>query len=142
MRPTILTVRASSVAEVRAFLVCQRELEALKKKHAAACAALAAFAPDYNAKLEAAHAAVKGRRVKCGPFDLYGWHPTRTPQALADAVGREAFVALGGVIGESFDIEPAIFDALVIDEKVSPSLAAAVVRYAPKFHKPEPLIIP
>jgi AICAR transformylase/IMP cyclohydrolase PurH len=142
MRPTIQMVRTSSVAEVRAFRAEQRQLAALKKKYPAAFTALDELAVPYNAKREAAHAVLKARRVGCKPFELYGWHPTWTPKAFADAVGRDAFVAFGGVIGESFEIDHAVFEALVADEKVSPEVAAAVVKFSPKFHTPEPLSIP
>jgi hypothetical protein len=142
--PEVKSVAPSRIPQVAAVTKAIAAYKAWQKKHPDAAAELLELADEYNAKLKAADAVVRELRVTSGPFELFQFARKDNAQALYDAVGRQKFTALGGVLKtvDELSIDRARFDGLVAEGKVDEDVVAAVVSFGPKFHTPDPITLP
>ena len=72
-QPEPKSLAPSKVPEVKAFLKCAEELQAMRELFPVVFTKLDELALRYNATLAAAAEATKVQRISCGPFDLYSF---------------------------------------------------------------------
>ena len=142
--PPIERLAPSRVTEVSALVKAADALEAWKAKHPEAAAELVELAGLYNPALKAAQKVLKLRLVSCGPIELYQFRRKDNAQVLLDAVGRQKFPSLGGVLKpvEELSIDRERFDLAVAQERVDAALVAKVVKFEPAFHAPDEIVLP
>jgi len=147
--PTIEGVAPSKIPAVKAFMKALDAIRELEEQYPDAFEKFRALAAVHNLCGEAASKVVRSlctaeRGVTTGPWDLYQYRPKYDAAVLYEAVGRQKFVAMGGIIAspETRDIDKERFVALVAAETVPPELAARVTTYTPIFHEPKPIFMP
>jgi hypothetical protein len=138
------SVAPSKIPEVKAFLKAAGELAELRALFPIVFAKLDAIAIQYNAALKAAEAVTKERRVSCGPFELYSFSRKFDGDALYEAVGRQKFAAMGGVLEpvELRTVDKERYLALLVQGKIAEDVDAKVLSLTPSFHKPAVLSVP
>ena len=147
--PPIEGVAPSKIPAVKALMKVLDSMRELEETYPEAFEKLRALVPVHNASLAAASKVVRSlctaeRGVTSGPFDLYQYQPKYDAAVLYEAVGRQRFVASGGVIAapETRLIDKERFLALVAAETIPTELAAKVTSYTPFFHEPKPIALP
>ena len=137
-------VEPAEVPEVVEFIDAEGAINDFKEEHAAVFEQLAQLTERYNAALEAAEKACRGKEVACGPFDLYQFSTKYDAEALYNAIGRDKFLEMGGKLDTKtvYELDKGRFEACVSQNKVLPEVVAQVRKETPNFHKPEPLVVP
>ena len=138
------TLGPEEVPEVIEFLDAQEALQAFKEEHAAVFAEFGALAERYNAALENADKACRGREISCGPMQLYQFSTKYDAEALYNAVGRDKFLEMGGRISTktAYDVDKGRLEVVIAQNKLPKDTVDQVRKETPNFHKPEKLILP
>lgn len=145
MKPAkIASANVNEVFEVEVYLDTKKRIEDFKRRHAPIFEELALLIEEHNAALQQAEQHVRGREIKCGPFDLYQYQTRINAEKLHDAIGRNEFLKLGGVIGTqaTYDIDKKALEAKIAQGLVPPSAVSAAVKVTPMYHVPEKLTLP
>lgn len=134
----------SEIREVAEFQEAEDRIKAFKDKHVKIFEQFEQLAAEYNQKLEAAEKGVRLRGVSCGSFDLYQWQTTYDAKALYDAVGREKFLQLGGILSTQtvYDVDRGHVGAAVNSGQISDEVIGVFVKNSPRYHKPDKVNIP
>lgn len=143
--PTIESVPQAKIAEVKAFLKAKDAYDEWKALFAVPVRKLREIAGLYNPLLVNAEKAVRAAGVSCPPcFELFSHTPKFDAEVLYKSVGRQKFAALGGVLepSEIRTIDRSRFLALVAMEKIDPELVDQVLTYGPRYHTPDPIVLP
>lgn len=142
--PEIRKLPASGLAEVLHFSRARHDLEAAVEKHARVLEELRELVLIHNATLEAAEKRAREEEVSCGPIELTNFVRSDNAVALYEAVGRQRFAALGGLLEttEKYTLDRARFDALVVQDKVAPEVVLQVVDFAPRYRKLPRFLLP
>lgn len=132
------------IPEVQAFLEVHERLETFKKTNELFFSYLTALADEYNEKLADAERVVRQKDVTCGPFVRFQEQVRYDANALYEIVGREQFIALGGV--ETRDIVRSLnkerIDLNIANGTIPEDIAKQVKKVSGKFRKLSPVQIP
>jgi len=134
----------SEVREVAEFQEAEERLKAFKEKNTRVFEQAEGLVAEYNQKLEAAEKAVRQRGISCGPFDLYQWQTTYDAKALYDAVGREKFIQMGGILSTQtvYDVDKGRVRSAVDSGQVPEDVVGVFVKNSPRYHKPDKISMP
>jgi hypothetical protein len=145
-KKAIVAKTPSEIPEVCAFLEAVDALDTFKAKHADVFEDLAHLIDRYNTTLEQADKVTRAQSVKCGPFDAYQVTVKYNAKALHDAVGRELFLTVGGIIGDAvtYDLDKGRFEAAVTtpNSKITDEVLNAVRKESVSYHVPPKLVLP
>jgi len=143
-KKTATKVDPGTVPEVVEFLDAQGAIEDFKNENAAVFEQLAELTDRYNSALEQADKACRSKEVTCGPFVLKHFATKYDAEALYNAVGRDAFLNLGGKIGTAttYDVDKGRLEACIAQNKVPDEVVSHVRKEVPNFSKPDKLVIP
>ena len=135
MSVQITTEDPRNLPEVLDYEQAKAILAQFKLMNAPFMEQLEALVEQYNQRREAAEKAVRARGVSCGDFDLYQAYEKPDGQALLNALGREAFIGIGGTIITSHDakieakqVQVALARG-IIDQPLYDEVTSIVVRY-------------
>lgn len=133
----------NQIPEVQHFLDIRDRVQRLKEAFPEVFEQLDQLAGEYNQALEAADKVVRGKKVSCGPFDLYQWATTYNAEKLHEELGREEFLKVGGQIKTiaTYDIDKAKLEAHITSGAIPGEVVDAVRTVSPRFKKPEKINI-
>lgn len=131
------------VPEVENFLHAQERLEHLRQQYPQVFQELQAIAEEYNARLEEADKAVRGKQISCGPFDLYQTQTTYDAEKLFEEMGRENFLKVGGSLKTvtEYTVDKGRVDAAIAANIIPQEVVKIFTKTTPKFHKPDKISI-
>jgi hypothetical protein len=137
-------VDPKDIPEVAAFMEAEEQIQGLKKMYPGVFDELKELSEKRNTLLEAADKAVRSRNVSCGPFNQFQTATFYHAEKFLDAVGREEFLKMGGIIDNvpQYSLDKGKFDALVAQNKIPQNVAAAVKEIQPRYKKPAKIVIP
>lgn len=140
----VAEVDLSEIPEVVEFLDMQDTIKEFKEEHAAVFAQLEQLTEKYNAVLEQASKAVRDKQVTCGPFVLKHFSTKYDAEALYNAVGRDAFLDMGGKVGSvtTYDLDKGRLEACIAQNKLPPEVVDRVRTETPNYHKVDKLVLP
>jgi hypothetical protein len=134
------------IPEVLAFMDAQSALQEFKEYHKDLFRELEGLVDCYNSTLEQADKVVRQHGAKCGPFDGYQVSVKYDAAALFNAVGRDTFLKLGGIIHDkvAFDLDKGQFEAAMAspNNKISDEVLALVRKESVNYHVPPKLALP
>lgn len=138
-----IKVNATDIPEVLAFIVSAQKLENFKEEHAAVFAALGPIVEEYNATLEAADKTMRAGGFTCPEFKLTHFTTKYNPEEAFNMLGRDAFLAAGGVIEQKtvYDIDKDRFEAAYAQAKVTKEVVDSVRTETPAYKKPKPVAL-
>lgn len=141
VKPAIKKLPEEELACIVEYNDAQKDLQAFKEKHKDIFSEYATLVEKRNALLETAEKVVRAMKVSCGPFELYQYRTEINATRLFEELGKDAFIAAGGVIGAvtTYSIEPPVFDASVARNLIPEEVAtdAEVVKTSPSYHVPK-----
>lgn len=93
---------------------------------------------SYNSAREAAEKAVRTARVKCGDFNLYQQVEKTDGEKVLNAVGREAFIRMGGSLKVKYEPKISVrqLKVALAKQEISQELYDEVVRVEDRYHVP------
>jgi hypothetical protein len=143
-KKTAAKVSPAEMPAVIEFLDAQAALEEFRQEHAVVFEQLAQLTERYNSCLEQAEKSCRQASVTCGPFQLYQFTTKYDPEALYNAVGREAFLELGGSVGTkvSYEVDRGRLEAAIAQGKLPEETVTVVRKETPCYRKPEKLVLP
>lgn len=142
-RTTPKQVAPEDIPEVVQFLEAKEKLDRMREAYPEIFQQLEEVKEEYNSTLQAAEQAVRGKGVTCGPFIHYQTQIKYDADKLYEAVGREAFLELGGQVKTvaTFEIDKAKLEAQIAANKVPADVVKAVKEVSPRYKKPEKISI-
>lgn len=137
-------VPPQQIPEVIAFHNAKAQLEWFKQQNPQLFSTLDVLIDNYNTTLEAAEKAVRGANASCGDFDMYQRITKVDGKALHDAVGREAFISIGGTIKKetTYKVDNKRLQLAVAQNKVPKEVVDEVTKEEPRYHMPKPAVMP
>jgi hypothetical protein len=147
MKKRAIEVRPTeSFPEVIEFLEAKAALEEFKQVHPEVFEELSQLTERYNATLEQAEKVVRQSESKCGPFDAYQVSVKYNAEALYNAVGRDAFLQIGGTINQTteYELDKGRFEAAVSSpsNKITEEVLKTVRKETVTYHVPTKLVVP
>ncbi len=143
-KKTAPNLNPREVPEVVEFLDAQDAIQAFKAEHPEVFEQLSQLVERYNTALEQADKACRSREVSSGPFNLYQFTTKYNAEALFNAVGRDAFLAMGGKLETvtQFSVDRGRLEACIAQGKLPNEVVAHVRKETPNFHEPDKLAVP
>ena len=137
-------VPISEIPEVQAFEEAKQRLEAFRAANPEFFKYLSELAEDFNNTRESAEKATKFKQVSCGDFELYQWATTYNAELLYQALGHEKFLACGGEVKTvtNYGVNKERIQVSIDSGVIPENIADAAVKKAPRFHKPDKLLVP
>lgn len=134
----------TEVVEVAAYQEVKARYDAFKASNPEFFKHLDALQEEMNQKLQDADKAVRAKEVSCGDFKLYQFQLKYDAEVLLQAVGRDRFLQVGGTMTTQtvYGVDKARVDAAIASGAVTEDIAKRVRVKHPRFHKPEPMVIP
>ena len=144
MKNPISTEHPSNVPEVVNFINAKAFLAQFIQTNSQLIEQLRQLTEQYNQTREAAEKAVRARGVACGEFDLYQQRFSVDGEKLLNAVGREAFIAMGGSIKKKSDASIGYKQAqmALARNQIDHALYDEIVKITDVYHVPQPLQVP
>lgn len=137
-------VPVSEIPEVAAYQAARARYEQFQKDNPQFFQYLTQLAEELSQTQQAAEHAVRVAQVSCGDFHLYQWAIKLDAETAYQIHGHEKFLALGGsletITKKSLDKNRYLSN--VKAGTVTRQEADAVVSKEPRFHKPDPLVLP
>jgi hypothetical protein len=145
-KKTIATKSPEEIPEVMEFLDAKSAIEEFKAEHPAVFEEFSHLVERYNATREQAEKVARAQGVKVGPFDAYQVTVKYDAAALYNAIGRDLFLQVGGVISQEtvYSVDKGRLEAAVTspNSKVTEDIVKSVRKETVTYHVPEPLVIP
>lgn len=145
-KKAIQTKDPSEMTEVLEFLDAKAAIEEFKDMHAVVFTQFADLVERYNSTLEQAEKAARQQEVKCGPFDAYQVTVKYDATALYNAVGRDLFLKIGGIINEKtvYDVDKGRLEAAITspNSKITDEVVKTVRKETVTYHVPPKLVVP
>lgn len=138
------TVDPVEISDVVSFINAKDALEAFVQDNPDVFDQYRELVDRYNATLQAADKAVRGREVTCGPWHLYSYSVRYDAETLYNVVGRDKFLEVGGSIETvtKYDLDKKRLEASLAQRKISEDNVAAIRKDVPSFHAPKPAVLP
>jgi hypothetical protein len=129
----------SELPEVQAYIEAVDMLNAFRDQHPKIFEAYGALVDDMNQKLQAADKAVRAKGVSCGPWEHYQNQEKFDPQALYEALGRDDFLKVGGVLQTvtTYGLDKNKLKAAAVNGDVPEEVMEQVRTITPKYHAPK-----
>lgn len=136
-------VSPEEVPEVAHFIAVKQKIDALKDSYPEVFRMLDSLTDEYNTALEAADKAVRGKKISCGPFDLYQFQKSYDADKLYEELGREKFFAVGGIerTVKVLEVDKAKIEAAIASNAIPKQVADIAVTESPRFKKPEKISV-
>jgi len=143
-QPKFKEVPVDEIPEVIEFLDAQVRLEEFKARHPDLLNELEDLVEDYNQKLQAAEKVVRGKEVNCGPFTQLTPAITYDAERLYNAIGREEFIRLGGIIRQvpEYVIDGKTVEAAILGRRIPKEVAEVVKKTTRKYTVIKKAVIP
>jgi hypothetical protein len=137
--PRYNSIDPSQIPEVMAFEEAQQMLDVFKDKHSHIFQEYDELIQARNIKLEAADKVVRAKKVSCGDWELYQRQKTFDADALYEALGRDQFLAVGGVLQTvtNRSIDKAKLEASIARGDIPKKVLDVVVSESPRYHAPK-----
>ena len=137
-------VPVETVAEVAAFEEVKARLRAFRESNPAFFKYLEPLIEEYNTKQEAAEKVVRAKQVSCGDFHQYQRYVQYDTKALRDALGRDAFLAVGGseTTVTKYDIDKTRFEVAAKSGQVPQNVLQQATKVTTRYHMPEKIKLP
>jgi hypothetical protein len=131
----VQTVPEEEIPEVIEFLDAQTRLESFKSRNSKLMKELEELLGEYNRTLENADKTVRERGVNCGPWIQLSPTVTYDGAKLYNAVGREDFVLLGGVVRQvsEYGVDKAALEAAIASGKIPAPIVESVRKVGRKY---------
>ena len=138
------TVPTTKIREVSAFVEAQEALKEFKNKHSGIFTEFEELVNEYNQKLESAEKMVRQQGVSCGPFECYQWQTKYDAKILYDALGRERFLQVGGILSTQtvYDVDKLRVSASINSGQIPEEIVGSFKTDSPRYHKPEKVSLP
>lgn len=145
-KKTIVTKNPEEIPEVLEFLDAQAALEEFKAEHPKIFEEFGHLVDRYNTTLEQAEKNARAQEVKIGPFDAYQVKVSYDAGALYNAIGRDLFLQVGGIINNKtvYDVDKGRLEAAITspNTKIPEEVVKAVRKESVVYHVPAKLVIP
>lgn len=134
----------TEIPEVLSFMNAKERLDEFKAKHERIFKQLAELAEDYNTKRQDADKKVRILDVSCGPWERFQVAVTYDVEKLYESVGKEQFIKLGGKLKTITvpEMEKDVAKTIIAKKMIPPKVIEAVEKSTPKYHSPDPIVVP
>ena len=128
----------TEIPEVVAFEEAKNLLESFKSVNAQLVEQFYQFVEHYNQTREAAEKAVRAEGVACGDFVLYQQVTKTEGEMVLNAVGRELFIDMGGIVKEKKDASIGVkqLQTAVARGLITQELFDEVTKVENRYHVP------
>jgi hypothetical protein len=145
-KKTIVTKNPEEIPEVLEFLDAKAAVEEFKEEHPKVFEEFAHLVDRYNTTLEQADKAARAQEVKIGPFDAYQVKVQYDASALYNAIGRDLFLQVGGIINTEtvYGLDKGRLEAAITspNSKIPEEVVKSVRKESVVYHTPPKLVIP
>lgn len=137
-------VPISEIPEVAAYHDVKARYEAFRAANPEFFQYLDALQEEFNQKLQDANKVVRSKGISCGDFELYQYQTRYNAEELLQGVGRDRFLRVGGkeTTQTIRSVDKARFQAACAAGEVPPEVAERVETKTPKYHAPDPIVVP
>jgi len=129
----------TAIPEVAAFLEAEQRLRQYRAQHSQVFKPYAALLEDYNQKREAADKVVRGQGISCGPWDWYSSQTKYNAQALFEALGRDKFLKVGGIMKTvtAYDLDEQKVEGAIARGEISEPVVGTFKAIIKKYKSPK-----
>lgn len=141
--PRINEVPEHTLPEIQRLNVAKHNLEAIRAANAHFFETLRQHVEEYNSARAAAEKVVKAGKVSCGDFELYQQATKIDGQALHDAIGRDAFLRIGGSVATevTYKIDKKRLEQAVAKKEIPKEVAEEVTTQEARYHAPKEIVL-
>ena len=138
--PNVTQAEWAVIQAVREFEVAEHALKLHEEQHKAVFDEYRELIEERNNLREAADKMVRGLDVSCGDWDRYQASVKWDPNALYQAIGRDAFLAIGGGIGTElvYSIDKERAELAMKTGHIPPAAVEVARKVTPSYHAPKP----
>jgi hypothetical protein len=127
-------------SKIQRFFDAEEGLQRFRDRNRVVLAEFETWVNARNDALAEAEAEIRAQQVSLGPFQLLSVHSLVDNAAVVEKIGRDRFLAIGGVFEEVPKISAHKLQ-VAIGTKQVPADAVHLVRESPRYNVPKRLII-
>jgi hypothetical protein len=135
-------VDPTEIPEVQDYLEAKAMLDAYIHHNQAIFEQYRELAENVNRAREGADKIVRSKEVSCGPWDIYQTQTTYDANVLYEALGREAFIRVGGKVQMQavYEVDKAKIEAAVARGDIPSELVPVIKKVSPRYKAPKDIV--
>lgn len=137
--PNLSDLEKAAVRAARDFDDAEKVIDMFKIENSAVLKIYQELLDDREQKRQVADAAIRATGKSISQWDAFSENKRYYPEKLYEAVGREAFLKMGGKIStvQQYEIEGQAIDLAISKKEIPEALAAEVKKVTLKYRSPD-----